>query len=429
MPFPQPASGLVPTGGPGPTGAGNRGEALLPPLVLGSWLLSRLLFFGPLLIAVQRQAPGSLASRLSQWDAAHYLQIVTEGYSGDNFAFFPFFPYFTRLTASLLQLPPLAVALVLSNGAFLIALGLLYRLSQQCQGNATARSVVLLSCFNPMSIFFAIPYTESLYLLFTCQALLELLRPRLHAPRIAFIGALIAATRPTGLVIAPAILVAFGRQRRLATGLVVALLALGGLGAVAWINLHLSGNPLAFVQAQKAWNVQPGFNLSGLPSWNKLLTQVLFGLANTRAGALIDRVHPLLITASLLVGVAAFRLRHKRPRSSFLLSLLAFLAYWLLAGMPGLNLLLVVGAALLICWGYRRLPLELWIFGAASLALYLLKQNTISLERHIFATAPLLMLYGAWFEQHQQWRRFLLGFGSLLLLLYALRFAQGLWIG
>ena len=397
--------------------------------MLGSWLLSRLLFFGPLLIAVQRQAPGGLASRLSQWDAAHYLQIVAEGYSGDNFAFFPVFPYLTRLTASLLQLPPLAVALVLSNGAFLIALMLLYRLSQQAQGTATARSVVLLCCFNPMSIFFAVPYTESLYLLFTCQALLELLRPRLHAPRIAIIGALIAATRPTGLVIAPAILVAFGRQRRLATGLVVALLALGGLGAVAWINLHLSGNPLAFVQAQQAWNVQPGFNLSGLPSWSKLLSQVLFGLANTRAGALIDRAHPLLITASLLVGVAAFRLRPKRPRTSFLLSLLAFLAYWLLAGMPGLNLLVVIGAVLLVAWGYQRLPLELWIFGAASLLLYLLKQNTISLERHIFATAPLLMLYGAWFEQHRRWRRFLLGFGSLLLVLYALRFAHGLWIG
>ena len=93
------------------------------------------------------------------------------------------------------------------------------------------------------------------------------------------------------------------------------------------------------------------------------------------------------------------------------------------------SLLVVVGALLLAAWGYRRLPLELWVFGAASLLLYLLKQNTISLERHIFSTAPLLMLYGAWFEHHPGWRRFLLGFGSLLLVLYALRFAQGLWIG
>ena len=423
MPSTEPASG------PAHASARIQLASVLPPVVFWSWLLSRLLFFGPLLIAVQRQPPGALASRLSQWDAAHYLQIVAQGYAGDNFAFFPVFPYVVKLTAGLLHLPPLAMALVLSNGAFLVALVLLMRLSRSCQGEATARTVVLLCCFNPMSIFFAIPYTESFYLLFTCQALIELLRPHLHAPRIALFGALSAATRPTGLVIAPAILVAFGRRRRLSAGLVVALLALGGLAAVAGINLHLSGDPLAFIHAQQAWNVRPGFNLSGLPSWSKLLSQVVLGLTNTKAAALVDLVHPILISATLLLGVAAFGLRQRQPRTSFVLSLVAFLAYWLLAGMPGLNLVVVVGALLLAAWGYRRLPLELWVFGAASLLLYLLKQNTISLERHIFSTAPLLMLYGAWFEHHPGWRRFLLGFGSLLLVLYALRFAQGLWIG
>ena len=156
---------------------------------------------------------------------------------------------------------------------------------------------------------------------------------------------------------------------------------------------------------------------------------MFLGLANTRAGALVDPLQPLLITATLLLGLGAFALRRRRPTTSFVLSLVAFLAYWLLAGMPGLNLLVVVGAVLLTVWGYRRLPLELWSFAAASLLLYLLKQNTISLERHLFATAPLLMLYGAWFQEHPGWRRFLLGFGGLLLLLYALRFAHGLWIG
>jgi hypothetical protein len=419
----EPARGVPRACGDGPP------ATLLPPLVLWSWLLSRLLFFGPLLIAVQRQGAGALAARLSQWDAAHYLQIVDQGYTGDNFAFFPVFPALIQLTSSLLHLPPLAVALVLSNGAFLIALGLLHRLSHQCQGHAIARSVVLLSCFNPMSIFYAIPYTESFYLLFTCQALFDLLRPRLNAPGIALFGALSAATRPTGLVIVPAILVAYGRRRRLATGLGVALLALAGLGAVALIDLQRSGDPLAFIHAQQAWHVQPGLNLSGLPSWRKLLSQVFLGLANTRAGALVDPLQPLLITATLLLGLGAFALRRRRPTTSFVLSLVAFLAYWLLAGMPGLNLLVVVGAVLLSAWGYRRLPLELWSFAAASLLLYLLKQNTISLERHLFATAPLLMLYGAWFQEHPGWRRFLLGFGGLLLLLYALRFAHGLWIG
>jgi len=75
------------------------------------------------------------------------------------------------------------------------------------------------------------------------------------------------------------------------------------------------------------------------------------------------------------------------------------------------------------------LPLELWLCGAASLAAHLLKQHTISLERHVFATVPLLMLYGAWFSEHPRWLAFLLGFGSLLLVLFTLRLARGPWIG
>lgn len=123
-------------------------------------------------------------------------------------------------------------------------------------------------------------------------------------------------------------------------------------------------------------------------------------------------------------------LRRCHPGTSFVLSLVAFLAFWLVAGMPGLNLLLVVVGALLLCgWGMGRLPLEVWAFGAASLVACLLKQHTMSLERHIFATVPLLMLLGAWFGEHPRWLRFLVGFGALLLVTRALRFAAGLWIG
>jgi hypothetical protein len=75
------------------------------------------------------------------------------------------------------------------------------------------------------------------------------------------------------------------------------------------------------------------------------------------------------------------------------------------------------------------LPLELWLFGAASMAAHLLKQHTISLERHGWATAPLLMLYGARFSERPRWVGFLRGFGSLLLVLFTLRLARGPWIG
>lgn len=401
----------------------------MPAVVGWSWLISRLLFFLPLAIAVQLRAPGELAERLRQWDAAHYLQIVTEGYAGDNFAFFPLFPAATKAVAGVLHLAPLAVALALVNGAFLMALVVIARLSRRCLGEDAARAVVLLTCFNPMSIFFAIPYTEAFYLLLTGLTLLCLVRPPLRVPGVAVLGALTSATRPTGVVILPSILIAFLRRRRPAAGLVASLGALAGLGGVALLNWRLSGDPLAFLHAQQAWEVRPGFNLSGLPFWLERLSKVFLGPVNTQASALIDGAYPAQFSAVLGVAALAAGLRRRQPAISFALSLVAFLSYWLVAGMSGLNLLAVVGALLLCGWGLGRLPLEVWAFGAASLASYLLKQHTMSLERHIFATVPLLMLQGAWFHEHPRWLRFLVGFGALLLVIYALRFAAGQWIG
>jgi len=80
-------------------------------------------------------------------------------------------------------------------------------------------------------------------------------------------------------------------------------------------------------------------------------------------------------------------------------------------------------------WGSRRLPLELWLFSAASLAAKLLKQHTIGLERHGSATALPLMLYGARFRQRPRWVGVLRGLGSLLLALLTQRIASGSWIG
>jgi Gpi18-like mannosyltransferase len=288
---------------------------------------------------------------------------------------------------------------------------------------------VLLTCFNPMSIFCAIPYTESLYLLLTALTLQRLVQPSLQPAGIALLGALSSATRPTGVVILPSILIAFLRRRRPAAGLVVCLVALGGLAAVALLDLRLSGDPLAFLHAQQAWEVRPGFNLSGLPFWLERFSKVFLGPLNTRASALIDGVHPALMAAIAAVAAGAVGLRRRHGSTSFVLSLVAFLAYWLVAGMSGLNLLVTVGALLLCGWGLGRLPLEVWSFAAASLVAYLLKQHTMSLERHLFATAPLLILHGAWFSEHPRWLHFLVGFGALLLVIYALRFASGEWIG
>ena len=414
----------------------------LPPgstVVFWSWLGSRLLFFLTLALALRPRTAAELMERLGQWDGAHYLRIAAQGYGGDEFAFFPLFPYTIKAVAALVPIPPVLVALLLVNVALLGALLVLYRLSERCLGAAIARNVVLLTCLNPMAIFFAIPYTESFYLLFTALTLAALVRRPtgpggllgggLGGLAAGLWGGLAAATRPTGVVLVASIGVGFWRQRRWRAGLAAVLLTLGGLAVVMAIGLQGQGDALAFLHAQKAWEVTPGFNLAGLPFWRRQLSQALLGPLNTEAGALVDLAHPAAMAAILLVAGLAWGPGRRWPTASFALSVLAFLGYWLLGGMPALCLLFSLGCLPLLAWGYGRLPLELWLFGVTSVMAYLLKQNTISLERHVFATVPLLMLYGAWFSAHPRWLGFVLGFGSLLSVIYSVRFAQGQWIG
>ena len=409
------------------------------PVVFWSWLGSRLLFFLTLALALRPRTAAELMERLGQWDGAHYLKIAAQGYGGDEFAFFPLFPYTIKAVAALVPIPPVLVALLLVNVALLGALLVLYRLSERCLGAAIARNVVLLTCLNPMAIFFAIPYTESFYLLFTALTLAALVR-RPTGPEgllggglgglaAGLWGGLAAATPPTGVVLVASIGVGFWRQRRWRAGLVAVLLTLAGLAVVMAIGLQGQGDALAFLHAQKAWEVTPGFNLAGLPFWRRQLSQALLGPLNTEAGALVDLAHPAAMAAILLGAGLAWGPGRRWPTASFALSVLAFLGYWLLGGMPALCLLFSLGCLPLLVWGYGRLPLELWLFGVTSVMAYLLKQNTISLERHVFATVPLLMLYGAWFSAHPRWLGFVLGFGSLLSVIYSVRFAQGHWIG
>jgi len=117
-----------------------------------------------------------------------------------------------------------------------------------------SRLLLLLACFNPLSLFASIPYTEALYLLLTA-----------------------AATRPT----------------------VVVVLLLG---------IKNSGDPFAFLHAQQAgWGHQPGLNLSGLPSWQRLSSQILLGPQNSNNGQLQDLLFPVLMFVFAGLAFTAWR--------------------------------------------------------------------------------------------------------------------------
>lgn len=180
-----------------------------------------------------------------------------------------------------------------------------------------SRLLLRLACFNPLSLFASIPYAEALYLLLTA-----------------------AATRPTVVVV------------------------------VALLGIKNSGDPFAFLHAQQAgWGHQPGLNLSGLPSWQRLFSQILLGPQNSNNGQRQDLLFPVLMFVFAGLAFTAWR---QQPYGSLVVS-----------GKPVFN----------------------------------------------GAMVPLLLLIGLWASLNPRWGRLLLGFGALLCLAFGFRFASGGWVG
>ncbi|MCP9772278.1 hypothetical protein KBY66_06530 [Synechococcus sp. Tobar12-5m-g] len=400
--------------------------------VLGSWALSRLFILGPLALAAGRGEVKPFPQLLLIWDTVHYITIAQEGATGELLAFFPLFPWLLQALGDRSESQLLWLGLALANGAFLLALFVLHRQAKQLWGGRAASWTVLISCFNPFSIFCSIPYTESLYLLLTAASLwLSQLRSPAGWGLIGSggLGALAAATRPTGIVLAPALLIAGLARRRPWQGVLAAGLTSLGLFSVMGLCWRASGNPLAFQAAQKGWGLTPGLNLSGLPSWGRLLGQILLGPGNTARGAVTDLWYPAAMALLLGLGVVSFQQRLRRPTLSFSMGAFAIVAGWIVGGAPFLNGSVIAASVGLLIWGWGRIPWPFSLFGWLSLFSYLLKQSTISLERHLYATVPILLLAGLWGSTHLRWARWLIAFGSLLAVTFSLRLSRGAWVG
>lgn len=111
-----------------------------------------------------------------RWDAEYFLHISEHGYTYENtLVFYPLFPFCVRYFTKLIHaIAPnacefrdlsLVVAVALNVIFFINAATVLYELTIQMFNNNRrfARIVITLFCFNPASIFFSAPYTESLF--------------------------------------------------------------------------------------------------------------------------------------------------------------------------------------------------------------------------------------------------------------------------
>jgi mannosyltransferase PIG-V len=244
--------------------------------VVGVFLLTRLLLYmtGALAARVAPSAwghvPASLGKNFSlvpwtSWDSGWYLSIAERGYSFDpnapsSVAFYPLFPLLIRGVGALTGNYVVA-GLLVANLAALGAVLTLWRWVRAEAGAAAAERSALWLLVYPFSFFLHAVYAESLFFLLATLALAASAGNRRIAAGLW--GALAAATRPLGAMLAPALAWGLWRDyragRRLGPGDVFAvLLPALGLGAYTtylWVEV---GDPVAVFTAHTVgWRVQP----------------------------------------------------------------------------------------------------------------------------------------------------------------------------
>jgi hypothetical protein len=198
-------------------------------------------------------APPTWLVPFVRWDAAFYLDLARNGYPPltpspvYHAAFFPLYPMVIRAADVALHETVIAAVLV-SNICALVTALLLLRLAQ-------SRTAAIFFLAAPGAHFLSFPYSESLFCLLVVGALLALKenRPLLAAA----LGALASATRPTGVVVAVALVVWAWQHReeyvRAITGLLAAGLSTIGLLAYARFCQQRYGDALYFAHLQSAW--------------------------------------------------------------------------------------------------------------------------------------------------------------------------------
>jgi hypothetical protein len=249
-------------------------------IVLGTAILLQWLLDTGYLFKLGYIGDAPLATLSATFDANWYGMIATGGYSTSadftqpqNYHFFPLYPLLMRLTSDLAGLGTIDggyyfMGVLLSHAFFLVALGLLYKLTVDTWRDTTiARKTIWLICVLPWAHVFSMTYTESLFLMLTAAALLVAYDNRLHA---SFMGAasagvlagLATLTRPQGFVVGLAVVWLVGlvprdlslnkRIMHSITALLPSIVA--ALGFALYVAIHTgSGNILAIQQTTTAW--------------------------------------------------------------------------------------------------------------------------------------------------------------------------------
>lgn len=233
----------------------------------------------------QQSVAGILRRVTSGADSGWIMNIAINGYEKEPFntatqhtwAYFPLYPLLWRWAARLTGEFPLT-GIALSNCCLLLALVLLYKtvVAFGYDKAVAERTIFYIAAF-PISYFFSLAQTESLFLLLTVSSLYAAKRERWWLAGV--LGALSSATRFAGVFLLLPLCVLYwqtyrtgfgaGSKRspgRVKTNVMALLMAPLGLVAFMFYLKVITGNLLAFADIQVAWGHSAGF------FWRPLVT-------------------------------------------------------------------------------------------------------------------------------------------------------------
>ena len=283
-----------------------------------------------------------------RWDGANFLRLAEHGYQkegelGFYLVYLPVYPY-TIMALNVIVHSFLITALIVSAASALVAGFLLQQLVSVDGGDdaESTRALWYMTLF-PTAYFLALPYSESMFLMFAIAAFLAARTE--HWGWAGIMGAFATATRIQGLAILPGLaieaLVRYGVRAPLRSYWL--LLAPVGFLCYLGINWIVAGDPFQFVQIQ-----EDHWSQHRIWPWDFLR----------------DTVDSIRLTEPGFNRAAIYELR----------------------------LIFLVAAAALLLLGARKLPLSYQAMGWATLIMMMMTSWQLSFPRYTLSIFPLFLV-------------------------------------
>ena len=319
----------------------------------------------------------------AKWDGWWYLTIARHGYTTSlryptpsvsdehhaysAWAFFPGYPLLVRGVHALGHPSFLVAAVIASAVMGFFAVWAVHALGSAFGGPDVGRTAALLFAAWPGAAVFLQPYSEALFLAATASCLLALVKQRWVTA--GLVGAVAAATRPTGSALLAAVgvaaLVHAVRHRRWRP-LAAPVLAAAGPGAFAGYAWLRTGDVLAWRHAENLWMQHLDFSRDLVYTTLQALRAPGTFLGAPDGRVTLAALVPMWagLAALVVVAVAAWRLRSRLDLPSVVyaaVTVFLILGSSAVAPRPRTMLALVPAAVwVAAAWNPRRVRLVAW---------------------------------------------------------------------